>query len=53
MHTIARGIEEIEREYDYVVVDSAAGISEQTIAFAAACDVVFVVTTPDLTAMKL
>jgi flagellar biosynthesis protein FlhG len=51
LHLIARGIEEIERDYDYVVVDSAAGISEQTVAFAAACDVVLVVTTPDLTAM--
>ena len=51
LHLVARGIEEVERDYDFVIVDSAAGISEQTIAFAAACDIVLVVTTPDLTAM--
>lgn len=33
------------------MVDSAAGISEQTLSFAVACDLVVVVTTPDLTAM--
>jgi flagellar biosynthesis protein FlhG len=51
LHLIAQGIAELETGYDYVVVDSAAGISEQTVGFAAACDVVLVVTTPDLTAM--
>jgi flagellar biosynthesis protein FlhG len=51
LHLVAQGIEEIERDYDFVVVDSGAGISEQTLAFASACDVVLVVTTPDLTAM--
>src|SRR5690349_12834522 len=48
---LARGIEGIETEYRSVVVDSAAGISSQTIAFAAASDVVLLVTTPDVTAM--
>jgi len=51
MHMLARGIEAIETEYRSVVVDSAAGISNQTIAFAAASDVVLLVTTPDVTAM--
>ncbi len=38
-------------EYRSLVVDSAAGISNQTIAFAAASDVVLIVTTPDVTAL--
>lgn len=48
---IAAGLEELELEYRYLLVDSAAGISRQTLAFAVACDAVLVVTTPDLTAM--
>ncbi len=48
---IARGIAEVEEAYAYVLVDSAAGISNQTVAFAAACDLVVLVTTPDATAM--
>ena len=48
---LARGIEAIEPEYAHLVVDSAAGISNQTIAFAAASDVVLIVTTPDVTAL--
>lgn len=48
---IAHGIDELDPRYDALVVDSAAGISEQTIAFAAASDVVVIVTTPDPTAM--
>ncbi len=51
LHVIARGLLELEAEYDFVIVDSAAGISEQTLHFACACDAVVVVTTPDLTAM--
>ena len=41
----------LELEYRSLVVDSAAGISTQTVAIAAAADVVLLVTTPDLTAM--
>ncbi len=48
---IARGIEDLDGQYDALVVDSAAGISEQTIAFAAAADMVLIVTTSDPTAM--
>jgi len=48
---LARGLEELEGEYRYVVVDSAAGVSSQTLAFAVASDLVAIVTTPDLTAM--
>ncbi len=51
LHLIAQGIAELETGYEYLVVDSAAGISEQTLVFASACDEVLVVTTPDLTAM--
>jgi flagellar biosynthesis protein FlhG len=50
-YLIAEGLEELELEYRWVVVDSAAGISRQTLRFALACDVVLIVTTPDLTAM--
>lgn len=51
MHLVAGGIEEIETEYAYVLVDSAAGISTQTIELAAASDLVLLVTTPDVTAL--
>ncbi|MBL8858104.1 MAG: P-loop NTPase [Planctomycetes bacterium] len=51
MHLVAGGIEEIEGEYAHVIVDSAAGISNQTVALAAACDLVLIVTTPDITAL--
>lgn len=51
LRLIAQGIAEIEDEYQFLVVDSAAGISEQTASFAAACDLTLVVTTPDITAM--
>lgn len=48
---IAAGLSQIETGYDFVVVDSAAGISPQTVSYAAACDIVLLVTTPDVTAM--
>lgn len=48
---IATALDELEASYDFLVVDSAAGISPQTISFAAASDVVLIVTTPDVTAM--
>lgn len=51
MHLVAGGIEEIENDYAYVLVDSAAGISNQTIELAAASDLVLLVTTPDVTAL--
>ncbi len=51
LHLIASGLERLDSRFAYTLVDSAAGISEQTIAFAAACDLVLVVTTPDVTAM--
>lgn len=51
MHMLARGIEAIEMDYRCLVVDSAAGISSQTISFAAASDIVLIVTTPDVTAL--
>jgi len=51
MHLLAHGVGELEREYRYLLVDSAAGISRQTVSFSEASDVVLVVTTPDLTAM--
>ena len=51
MHLVATGLAELEGEYGYLLVDSAAGVSKQTLAFARASDVTLVVTTPDLTAM--
>jgi flagellar biosynthesis protein FlhG len=51
MHLIACGLESLERDYQLVLIDSAAGISSQTVAFAAASDVVLIVTTPDVTAL--
>lgn len=51
LQLVAGGIEELEHEYAFVLVDSAAGISKQTVALAAACDRVLIVTTPDITAL--
>ena len=51
LHVIASGLEELEPRYRFVLVDSAAGVSRQTLAFARACDLALIVTTPDLTAM--
>lgn len=51
MDLVAAGLEDLEGEYRYVLVDSAAGISNQTVALAAASDLVLVVTTPDVTAL--
>jgi flagellar biosynthesis protein FlhG len=51
MHLLASGLREVEEDYRYVIVDSAAGVSHQTMAFARACDATLIVTTPDLTAM--
>jgi flagellar biosynthesis protein FlhG len=51
MHLVATGLAEIEGDYRFLVVDSAAGVSRQTVSFARACDVVLLVTTPDLTAL--
>ena len=48
---IAEGLELLELDYAHLLVDSAAGVSEQTVRFAACCDLVLVVTTPDVTAM--
>jgi len=51
MHRIAEALEQLEGDYRYLLVDSAAGVSNQTVAFAAASDIVVVVTTPAVTAM--
>jgi len=51
LHRIAEALELLETEYRFLLVDSAAGVSNQTIAFAAASDLVVLVTTPDVTAM--
>lgn len=48
---VARVLAEVEVLYARSVIDSAAGLSEQTLAFAAASEQVLVVTTPDVTAM--
>jgi flagellar biosynthesis protein FlhG len=51
IHLLASGLKELEHELRYVVVDSAAGVSHQTLAFARSADANLIVTTPDLTAM--
>jgi len=51
MHLVASGLEDVERAYRFLLVDSAAGVSSQTRDLAVACDTTLVVTTPDLTAM--
>lgn len=51
LQLLARGLAAIEHEYRTVLVDSAAGVSSQTLAFARACDALLIVTTGDLTAM--
>jgi len=51
LHRVAEAIEELEPDYRYLLVDSAAGVSNQTVMFAAAADLVVVVTTPTVTAM--
>jgi flagellar biosynthesis protein FlhG len=51
LHLLASGIAELEPDYRTLLVDSAAGVSHQTLALARACDALLVVTTSDLTAM--
>jgi flagellar biosynthesis protein FlhG len=51
LERIAEGLARLDPEYAGMLVDSAAGVSRQTLAFAAACDQVVLVTTPDVTAM--
>ncbi|MEZ6016417.1 MAG: P-loop NTPase [Planctomycetota bacterium] len=51
LHIVARGLEELGPDYRYLCIDSAAGLSNQTVAFAAASDLVLLVTTPDVTSM--
>lgn len=51
LHLVASGLEALESDYERVLVDSAAGISTQTVSFAAASDAVLIVTTPDVTAL--
>ncbi len=51
LEMIGRGLQRLEPSYDHLVVDSAAGLSRQTVAFASACDASLLITTPDVTAM--
>jgi flagellar biosynthesis protein FlhG len=51
LHLLASGLQEVERDYRFLLIDSAAGVSHQTMAFARAADATLIVTTPDLTAM--
>lgn len=51
LHVLASGLGQLEPGYRTLLIDSAAGVSHQTLAFARACDALLVVTTSDLTAM--
>lgn len=48
---VAGAVAELERDYDWVLVDAGAGISAQTVMLAAACERTLIVTTPDVTAL--
>ena len=48
---LAAGMSELDAEFDTWLVDSAAGLSRQTMAFAAASDLVLLVTTPAVTSL--
>ncbi len=48
---LIRAMEELTREADYLVIDTGAGISENTIDFARTVDEVLMITTPEPTAM--
>ena len=51
LEILASGLKALESEYAYLVVDSAAGLSDQTVSIAAAADLVLLVTTSDLTSL--
>jgi flagellar biosynthesis protein FlhG len=51
MHRIAEALEHLETGYQHLLVDSAAGVSSQTVTLAAASDLCLLVTTPAVTAM--
>lgn len=51
LQRIARGFSRVEESSDLLLIDSGAGISDQTIFFLLAADWILLVTTPDLTAM--
>ncbi|MBL4771751.1 MAG: AAA family ATPase [Planctomycetes bacterium] len=51
LELLAASLRSVEDRYCHMVVDSAAGLSRQTVAFAAASDRVLVVTTPAVTAL--
>jgi flagellar biosynthesis protein FlhG len=51
LYLLASQIEELRRDHDLVVVDTAAGITPQTMVFLAAAEEVLLVTTRDVTAL--
>jgi flagellar biosynthesis protein FlhG len=48
---LARGLEELEKSRDLVILDTGAGIHEGVVEFASGCDEVIFVTTPEPTAI--
>ena len=50
-HQLLTAMEQIENEYDIVMMDCGAGISRNVIEFAASADTVLVVTTPEPTSI--
>ncbi len=48
---LLKGLKDLERRVDYVIVDTGAGLSKNVMTFAAAADDVVVVTTPEPTAV--
>lgn len=44
---VLRGLEELQRHTDYILIDTMAGIGQNAVAFAIAADEVLLVTTPE------
>lgn len=48
---LEQGLQELDKKFDYVLVDTGAGISKTVLGFVAACDEVIVVITPEPTSL--
>ncbi|MEW6697247.1 MAG: MinD/ParA family protein [Bacillota bacterium] len=48
---LGRGLQELDRKFDFVLVDTGAGISKTVLGFVAAADEVIVVLTPEPTSL--
>lgn len=51
LQRLAQGFESVERHCEFLLIDSAAGISDQTLHFALASDLTLLIATPDITSL--